>query len=275
MKKILVPTDFSNLSTVAFNTAKEIAKKSKAEIHLLHGSFLYDNPGLNKVKKKEAKAEKKHIEHLEKLCKKANKDGIKVKTHYCNTHIVSNVMSYIQNHSIDLIVMATDDYKNKNDYLEESNTLKVVRLAQCPVLVIKDADYKLKTTEIVFASDFNEEALPSFKRLIDFSNQMKLKVNLVRIGVVDEHYKNIENAVRPFVAICDKTNLGIVWEHQDESIEAGINEVSKKFDYCLISICSHHREYDNEFYDDLLSETIVYESKASVLTIPILSEELV
>jgi len=275
MKKILVPTDFSDLSNIAFNTAKEIAAKTNAEIHLLHGSFLYDNPGLNRVKKKEAKAEKKHIEHLEKLRKKANKEGVKVKTHYCNTHIVSEIMSYIQNHSIDLIVMATDDYKNKSDYLEESNTLKVVRLVQCPVLVIKDENYKLKTTEIVFASDFNKEALPAFKRLVNFANQMDLKINLVRISVEGEHYKNIDDIIRPFVAICDETNLGIVWEHEDESIEEGINEVSKKFDYCAISIGSHHREYDNDFYDDLLSETIVYEAKVPVLTIPIFSEELV
>jgi len=275
MKKILVPTDFSDLSTVAFNTAKEIAKKTKAEIHLLHGSFFYNNMEYEKVRKKEIKAEKKNIEQLEKLRKKANKDGIKVITHYCNTHIVSEIMSYNRNHSIDLIVMATDDYKNKSDYLEESNTLKVVRLVQCPVLVIKDENYKLKTTEIVFASDFNKEALPAFKRLVDFANQIYLKINLVRISVEGEHYKNIDDIISPFVAICDKTNLGIVWEHEDDSIEEGINEVSKKFDYCAISIGSHHREYDNEFYDELLSETIVYESKAPVLTIPIFSEELV
>jgi len=275
MKKILVPTDFSDLSTVAFNTAKEIAKKTKTEIHLLHGSFLYDNLEHKKVKKKDIKAEKKHIEQLEKLRKKANKDGIKVITYYCNTHIVSEIISYNRNHSIDLIVMATDDYKNKSDYLKESNTLKVVRLVQCPVLVIKDADYKLKTTEIVFASDFEEEALPAFEKLLDFANQIDLKINLVRVSVEGENYKDIDDLVRPFVAICDKENFGIVWEHQDESIETGINELSKKFDNCAISIGSHHREYDNGFYDELLSETIVYKSKVPVLAIPIFSEELV
>lgn len=275
MNKILVPTDFSDLSNVAFNTAKEIAAKTKAEIHLLHGSFLYDNPKHHKVKKKEIKTEKKHIEHLEMLRKKARKEDIKVKTHYCNTHIVSEIVSYNANNNIDLIVMATDDYKNKREYLEESNTLKIIRLAQCPVLIIKDADYKLKTTEIVFASDFKEEALPAFEQLVEFATPFNLTINLIRIGLQNKQYVDLEKVIKPFTEICPKENLGIIWEHHDTSIEDGLNEVSKKFGYCAIAIGSHHREYDNAFYDDNLSEAIVYESKVPVLAIPILSDELV
>src|SRR5687768_8790645 len=40
MKKILVPTDFSSCADKALNYALEIAKKSEAEIMLLHASEL-------------------------------------------------------------------------------------------------------------------------------------------------------------------------------------------------------------------------------------------
>jgi len=278
MKKILVPTDFSDLSMEAFNTAKEMADEMDAEIHLLHGSFLLDNFKTKHSKeefdKKQISLEKKHIKELEKLSRKQGNKDLKIKTHYCNTHFISEILSYSKNNAIDLIVMATDDYKNKDEYLEESNTLKIIRLAQCPVLVIKSEDHKWKAIEIVFASDFNKEALPAFENLVTFAKPFNLKINLIRIGTQDKLYKDLEKVVAPFAAICPKESLGIIWEHHDKSIQEGINQVSKKFGYCTIAIGSHHREYDNDFYKDTLSETIIFESEVPVLAIPISIEEI-
>lgn len=276
MKKILVPTDFSKLSKEAFKTAKKIALKTGAEIHILHGSFLVDPPqqkhGKPAIEKKEVDLEKKHIKKLEKI--KRKNQNLTIRTHYCNTHFVSEILSYSQDNEIDLIVMATDDYKTKDEYLAESNTLTVVRLSQCPVLVIKDKDYKWKDTEIVFASDFEEEALPAFESLVNFVKPFNLKINLIRIGIKDKSYKDLAKVVTPFTSICPIENLGVIWEHQDTSIEEGINFVGKKFGYCTIAIASHHREYDSSFYEANLSEAIIFESKTPVLTIPMLVEEM-
>lgn len=277
MKKILVPTDLSKLSKEAFKTAKEIANKTGAEIHMLYGSFLVDSPqqkhSESKPGKKEIKAEKKHLKKLEEI--KRKNQNLTIRTHYCNTNFVSEILSYSQNNLIDLIVMATDDHKTEEKYLAESNTLTVVRLSQCPVLVIKDEDYKWKGTEIIFASDFQEEAIPSFKNLLDIVIALNLKINFTHISLPGKSSEEINTLVAPFTALCPKENLGMIWEHNDDSIEEGINYISKKFGYCAVAICSHHREYDNEFYDDTLSETIVFESEVPVLTIPIPSEELV
>jgi len=276
MKKILVPTDLSKLSKEAFKTAKEIALNTGAEIHLLHGSFLVDPPeikhGQPELDEKEIKTEKKHIKKLEKLKRKYQ--NLTIRTHFCNTHFVSEILSYSQDNLIDLIVMATDDYKAKDEYFAESNTLTVVRLSQCPVLVIKDKDYKWKSDEIIFASDFEEEAIPAFKNLLDIAIDLNLKINFTRISLPGKSNDEINTLVAPFVALCPKENLGIVWEHDDDSIEEGINYISKKFGYCAVAICSHHREYDISFYDKNLSEAIVYEAKTPVLTIPLLVEEL-
>jgi len=243
---------------------------------LLHGSFLVDAPkpkhGESKPDKKEVKAEKKHIEKLEKI--KRKNQNLTIRTHYCNANFVSEILSYSQNNMIDLIVMATDDHKSEEKYLEESNTLTVVRLSQCPVLVIKDVDYKWKDTEIIFASDFQEEALPSFKNLLDFAINLNLKINFTKISLPGKSNEEINTLVKPFVALCPKENLGMIWEHDDDSVEEGINYISKKFGYCAVAICSHHREYDNDFYDDTLSEAIIYEALTPVLAVPLLVEEL-
>lgn len=276
MNKILVPTDLSKLSKEAFKTAKEIALKTGAEIHLLHGSFLIEPSQLKHAKsnlnKKEIKAEKKHIEKLEKL--KHKNHNLTIRTHYCNTNFVSEILSYSKNNLIDLIVMATDDHKTQEAYLAESNALTIVRLSQCPVLVIKDEDYEWKGTEIIFASDFQEEAIPSFKNLLDIAIDLNLKINFTRIGLPGKSNEEINTLVAPFTALCPKENLGVIWEHNDDSIEEGINYISKKLGYYAVAICCHHREYDISFYDRNLSEGIIYEAKTPVLTVPLLVDEL-
>jgi len=274
MKKILVPTDFSKLSKVTFNTAKVIAEKTDAEIHLLHGSFLLDKMQKSIAKEKQINEERSHIAKLEKLSRNANKENLKTETHYCNTHFLSKIVSFSEN-EFDLIVMGTDDFKNQDEYLKDSNALKVVRLTQCPVLVIKSEAYRWKNDEIIFASDFNKEIFPVFEELVDFAKLMNMKINLVRIGLEDKSYKKIEDIIEPFAAICPEENFGIVWEHNDSTIAAGLKYVCKKFNYCPIAIGSHHREYDNLFYDDAVSETIVFEAEVPVLTFPIFSELLV
>ena len=47
MKKILVPTDFSEQATYALDLAVQIAKKNNGEVHVLHVLELPDGHSLN------------------------------------------------------------------------------------------------------------------------------------------------------------------------------------------------------------------------------------
>ena len=156
MYKILVPVDFSKKSEFAVKMSAQIGKKIKSEIHLLHlvelpsgivdmgagsnfsipASMMY----LRKVKEK--------IIHL-------------TNTFFDSDHIIKysikfenpfeGIRNYTQKNDINLIVMGSKGVSDFEEMIIGSNTEKVVRTSNIPVVVVKTDNDKFKFKKLVFA----------------------------------------------------------------------------------------------------------------------------
>ena len=140
-KKILCPVDFSEFTDEILGYALDIAKKYNAELHLLHiipnlnyftpyESFFTPENLVVVEKNMEAEVTKDFDELMKKIpipAKKIIKNG---------TAFVE-IINYVRNESIDLVVMGTHGRTGLEHILIGSVAERVVRKAPCPVLTVR------------------------------------------------------------------------------------------------------------------------------------------
>ncbi|MEO1012670.1 MAG: universal stress protein, partial [Bacteroidota bacterium] len=140
INKILVPVDFSERSAHALEVAANLAKKGKGEIVVLHMLGLSEailtkdqSKGFMEAKFYMELAKKGFASFLDKPYLK----GLKVTQMVQNYKIFEEVNKVAHEQEVDLIVMGSHGTHFRNGFFVGSNTEKVVRTSDVPVLVIK------------------------------------------------------------------------------------------------------------------------------------------
>jgi len=159
IRKILVPTDFSEAAGVALEHAVNLAKMQHAEITLLHvlSSFSF------RVNLPEA-AEMDESIHLKisgvvgsKLTVLAGSihenSGVKVNVMVSTGRIREEVVRVADEIDADLIVMGTHGVSGLKEFFMGSNSFRVVMDAACPVLTIRPTVKKTGFSKIAIPID--------------------------------------------------------------------------------------------------------------------------
>ncbi len=188
MKKILVPTDFSEFADMATEVAILLAKNTSAEIHFVH---LMDIPvdWVNLIGEDQKEwypdvTSKVKLAHkkLGELTKKVEKARVKAKTLIQFNANYNYLIEYSNTFSCDLIVMGSHGTSGIAEWFIGSNTQKVVRNSKVPVITIKHRFKSTAIDEIVFVSDFEQDNFRSFKFVLDFARIMRSKIHLLFIN---------------------------------------------------------------------------------------------
>jgi len=144
LKRILVPTDFSQHSEHAAEYALELARRyGVEEVHCIHvsdipadllatSSYYVTEPSDQYIEQVRTESRK----GLEEFARK-NLAGAPVKTAFIEGRPFVEIVRYARVNKIDLIVISTHGRTGLKHALFGSVAEKVVRKAPCPVLVVK------------------------------------------------------------------------------------------------------------------------------------------
>lgn len=148
LKKILVPTDFSEHGRHALTYGVELAGKFGAELHMLHvlqdlvamvpePGMAFPMPGdyLKDLREGSERA-------LGELADKIVPEGITAVKEVREGPPFLEVIRYAKENEIDLIVMGTHGRSGLAHALLGSVAEKVVRKAPCPVLTVRDPEHE-------------------------------------------------------------------------------------------------------------------------------------
>ena len=83
--------------------------------------------------------------------------GLTIKTGLYFNKDIQEIVSVADAHHSDLIVMGTRGISTISNWLLGSNTQRVIRLTQAPVLTINEFCTDFKLDRLVFASNFEEK----------------------------------------------------------------------------------------------------------------------
>jgi nucleotide-binding universal stress UspA family protein len=275
MKKILVPTDFSEHAEYALRAAAQIAKKIEAEIYLLHMLELPSQMSDMVSKGSEGPeiifAIKKAREQFEDIKSKPYLSGINVTEAVQFEKAFEGIITSSVKNNIDLIVMGSHGVSGFEEMFVGSNTEKVVRTSEIPVLVVKsDVDINAMKN-LVFASDFSDEIESSFPKLLNFSEMMGLTVHMLMV-ITPNNFKTTTHAESLMAKFSKKFLEGKevkVHTFNDENLEAGILNFSEKVNADIIGISTHGRTGLSHFFNGSVSEDVVNHSKKAVITFKI------
>jgi universal stress protein A len=131
-KKILAPTDFSDLSARGVRYACQLAKAVGAEVTILH-VVIVDESGINKREMEE------HKQRLDEFVAKSVADvgaNLRIRKVVDAGQAYGTIVDCAENERIDLIVMSSHGRSGLSRMLIGSVTDKVLRGAPCPILVV-------------------------------------------------------------------------------------------------------------------------------------------
>ncbi len=283
MKKILVPTDFSEQAGYALDFANQIALKSTAEIILIN---VVDYPGLssvwgggmNVIGGAEPPLDNLDESFINNLLNRS-KDEIRALTQRLETESVKIkqvvevgnpyfvITEKIEQENVNLVIMGTKGTTGLEEVLIGSNTERVVRHAKCPVITIKKKRDYTKIHNIAFASNFEGDQAHVVEELFKLQDIFKAKLHLVKINTPNnfETNRTIFKEMKTFVEKYNISNYSLN-VYNDYIEEDGIIYFCEDIGADMIALATHGRTGIMHLLSGSIAEDIVNHAKRPVWT---------
>lgn len=277
MKKILVPTDFSERGDFAYAVASKLAQDTHAKI--LTMSVISGPRGAVYNKKGELKNDEgnDYTEWTKRLAanKVKMKDWIADKPDVVDSittigDIDNSILHYSESNDVDLIVMGTEGTFNKSKWTKGSHTTYISNHSDIPVLSLKCDRSNMDLKEILLVSDFleNEKLDLSILKAIQSAYNSKiilLKVNTPKQKRTDEQ---IIDDMEAFACTNKLTNYSKEI-YNASTVESGIGKFSAENGIDLIALGTHQSYGFSKLFSGSISDDVVNHLFHPILTFPL------
>jgi len=277
MKKIIVPIDFSEHSEYALETAAILAKKNNAEILALHMLEMANNMLIDSDEDQNMQAvffmklaEKRFLEFLD----KDYLEGLTVTPVVKHFKVFREVSEVAKEHKADLIVMGSHGSSGLSEIFVGSNTEKVVRHSDTPVLIVKQKPVNVQFETVVFACDFSEKMVKPYKTACEFFENTSSNLKLLYVNLPGERFQSsaeMEATVASFLqkAHGNLNKLNEINYTADYTVEDGVLAFANIVGGDLIAVPTHGRKGISHFFSGSIGEDIANHSTLPVITFKI------
>lgn len=270
MKKLLVPTDFSVQAENALKVAAKIAQQNNSEIFLLHSMEL----PLHLATAKESTGLPEPLfymklarKHFEEFRQKPYLNDIVVHELVGHGEIFEEIENACNRNNIDLIVMGSTGASGFKEMFVGSNTEKVVRTSDVPVLVIKDRYPEFAIRDFVFATDLSDKFKDAFLKASSFASVIGARIHLLYVNTPVGFKTTAETGQLMQKFIKDlKIGEHTLNVYNDVSVEKGILNFAGSIQAQLVGMATHGRKGISHFLNGSISEDMANRANLPVIT---------
>ncbi|MDP2188106.1 MAG: universal stress protein [Sphingobacteriaceae bacterium] len=275
LKKILVPTDFSEKADRALEIACELARVTRCSLTILHVIELPYSTELRKAKLKQ-ELEKSAKPALKETVKKAKSLLSRLKIDIKEQMVVGNpVHGIVQEASAggyDLICMGNRITTGLRRLVFDNTTSGVIDLANCPVLATTSKHPSIQLSSMLFGTDYREGDLSILSKVCALANDLKSTLSVVHIS----KKKGFEEKLRAagFEALArEKVVYKDIRFQQfyNSDVDSGIESAIKAINAGLIILSREHRGILDTLFGSDVIDDLVYKVEVPVLVYPIQS----
>lgn len=273
MKKIIIPVDFSKHSEYALETGAALAKQHNAELIVMHmlelSESIFSTSGSEKSEETAFMLMVTN-KNFEEFLDKPYLEGITV-TPLIKHHKVLKEVSEVASHEkADLVIMGSRGHSDHDGVFTGSNTEKVIRYSDTPVLVVKSKPNSVNFNNVVLGCDFNEESISAVKNALETLNQLADKVTLLHVNLPNLSFLStdeINEKVTDFLKLSklNEKELNIAYT-SDHMVEDGVLNYARREGADAVSIITHGRTGLSHFFGGSISEDLVNHSRLPVIT---------
>lgn len=191
MKKILFPTDFSQVANNAFVHALEFAKIVQGELILLHTFDLpvYDNQFFpenynvifDSLQLSQFEMFKDEVPKLRAIAEERNLDKIKISHRLMDGSLLFNIKKSIKEDHIDFVIMGTSGATGWEAFFMGTNTGSVIAAVEVPVLSIP-FEAKFKKIEVIgFTTRYRAKDKKALRDVLVIAKKTNARVKCIYV----------------------------------------------------------------------------------------------
>ncbi len=279
MKKILLPTDFSDNAWNAIFTAVKLYAHMECKFYLLHA---YEPQALNMLGNKGQKRLGIIYDSLSEYSKQElDKILIYLKENHHNPKhsfepvsksdtLEEAIVQLTAETDIDLICMGTKGATGAKQVFMGSNTVKVLKkISNCTILAVPD-DYNFQVLKsLAFPTDFSKKyEKHQFLPMIELASLWKTKIEVVHVAVefeLNEQQLINQKLLKERLAVLDVTFSNIDFEgNVEQTLEKFMNDTQVE----MMAIIQYH----HSFWEKIIGEPVVkkatFHTKVPLLILP-------
>lgn len=272
MKKILFPTDFSEVANNAFIHALEFAKIVNGELVLLHtfdlpiidNQFIPDNyyKIFDSLQLAQFDMFKEEIPKLRELAQKRNLEHIKLSHKLMDGDLIYNIKNAVKEENIDFIVMGTSGATGWESFFVGSNTGTVVTTVDVPVLSVPIEAKFAKIETIGFTTRFREKDKVALRQVLKIAKKTNaiVKCLYVKTNNSDVSEASISQWKNEFEN--EPVKFSVVTS--DAVKETILDFVSHK-NIDILAMITHKRNFFSELFNPSLTQKLSNISSVPVL----------
>ncbi len=272
MKKILVPTDFSEEAANAYRFAQKLAARGDWEIevmHAYHPSFDYSNPYLDMPAAEFEIVKRELMEHFVSEYALADSGpGLATAVAPATALQVGFASEEIvyQSKSCDLIVMGTTGQGNIIEQLFGSVSTYVAQHAHCPVLLIPQNCRCRGFDNIIYASNYQASDEALLERVVEIFDIRQANVHFVHVDEEQDKSYQVEKVKFEQAVHLGKPEIGFsAAEVECADVPGGILTYAKDTDADLLVVGTVHRSFLERMFHKSITKRLTFNT-----TIPLL-----
>ncbi len=256
MKRILVPTDFSDQSRYALVAAAGMAEQTGATVTLLHViTGKEDDTEARRCINEQIRLSGFTEGHIEGFVKQG--------------HPMEEVIHY----PADLIVMGSKGAHGLKSFFLGSNAESVAKHAMAPVITIKGPTDLMATQKIAFATDLRNEQEEIIEELVAFQRQVNAGIHLVKVH--DSRLVKTTEVEKRMRQFADRHGI----RNYTVNARGGTNEVHEIIDFAkeinadMVAMATHDRHGLERLFGGIISGGVINEIDLPIWTKSILYSE--
>jgi nucleotide-binding universal stress UspA family protein len=268
---ILIPTDFTEVSELAFQMAENIAKKINVKIHVLHvveagEDIISENPEASEGIDLQAFLEKEKLafDQLQEL-QSRHKD---YEVHLKIGLLTNEIRRCTDELKTDLVIIGTHGRDGWMEKLSGSEAQHVARYLQVPVISIRPGTPVLPLKNILLVADFEMFGKGVQINMIkQLAKAFDSTIHLLQIlKEVDEPYTDVIQAQMKFFAEEHQFTKFETHLQRDKKVTHGVKNFNQEHEMDLVCIRTHGRKGISHFLFGSIAERLVNHCLKPLLT---------
>ncbi len=264
MKKIVIPTDFSETSMNAIKYGVELLKYDRCDIIIINAfaDEVYENT--QEMEREDFEEFKEaYRTSVEKQLQKEVAEMLHISPNPRHNYafearfgsLVDETNDVVERDNIDLVIMGTKGKTNRENVTFGSNTLQVIKYVNCPVLAVPVGYHDSPPKNILFATDY---MIPFKRRELKLLSTLATSFGAAINVLLISEFKGLSNRQkdsRAFLECCFEGNKTSFLQTTGKDITEGVNKILREHDFdMLVMVNQRHSYLENILYTSTIEK---------------------
>ncbi|TDE48550.1 universal stress protein [Flavobacterium sp. GT3P67] len=274
MKKILFPTDFSDVSKNAFIYALKLADSIDAEIITMH---VYQLPQVNYINVSEYLHEiydvtelsnfenyKDEVPILRNIAEENNLDKVKISHVLILGNLVDEIQKITKHENIDFVIMGTKGATSLKETFLGTVATKVMNDVKAIVLAIPEHCKYQPIKNLLFITEYKPEDIETFIRVMALAKVFQAHIDCLRVQ--SPHHENKNNDMKDWNELIKGHNIALHSISGDD-VEGIILNFIDLYKINMIAMHVYHKNFFEKLFRISLSKKLAFHVNVPILAI--------